>query len=329
MAFRNWLTILVFAWGAPLAAHAGAGGEKCRVLTALPALHALTSALTEGTDIEAIRLPEGAAVPMEAQGNALARLQADAIMKAEAVVTLRNLWRADPLYPTARRHNLRIIEIDASRSWDAAKPGLSVLETPRNNVPWVEAAGPDAGPSPYAWLSPDNGMRMAALIAADLERLSRPDANRIQQNLAAFEGRLRRLKAEYGARMAAQRDPRVLSLASEFAYMLGDFGVFVEGWYVKQDVDWSDGDRSALSRYLRERDIRLVVHKWKPDERIVKAIEKGGARLLVLDAGNPGILTDEAGAYEALLRWNMNALSTALAETAGDAMKDTDRSPRR
>lgn len=329
MSFRNWFAILMLVWGAPLAAHAGASSEICRVLAALPAVHAITSALAEGTGIETIRLPEGAAVPMEAQANALARLQSGVFMKAEAVVTLRSLWRADPLYPAARRRNLRIVEIDASRSWDAAKPGLSVLETPKDNVPWAAPPGPDAGPSPYAWLSPDNGMRMAALIAADLERLSRPDANRIRQNLAALEGRLRRLKAEYGARMATQRDPRVLSLAGEFAYMLGDFGVFVEGWYLKQDVDWSDGDRSALSRYLHERGIRLVVHKWKPDERIVEAIEKGGARLLVLDAGNPGLLSDETRAYEALLKWNMDALLTALADAAGDAARDTDHPPRR
>ncbi|MEV4782961.1 metal ABC transporter solute-binding protein, Zn/Mn family [Burkholderia sp. LMU1-1-1.1] len=307
------------------AADAGDGGR--RVLTALPALHALTATLCEGTRIDVSRLPAGTAVPMEAQSNALTHLQGELFTKADAVVTLRGLWRADPLYPVARSHNLGIIEIDATRSWDAAKPGLAVVETPRNDVPWGEQSGQEAGPSPYAWLGADNGARMAALIAADLMRLSPADANRIARNLAALEQRLRRLKAGYGVRMAALRDPKVLSLANEFAYLLGEFGVFVEGWDARQDVDWRDSDRSALSDYLRRRDIRLVVHKWRPDERIVKAIERGGARLLILDAGNPGLLAGEDGEYEALLRWNIDTLLTALETTADDAARPAGDSP--
>lgn len=324
MSFRSWLAILVLLWSSLAAADAGAG--RLRVLTALPAVHALTSTLCKGTGIEVSRLPPGTAVPMEAQSNALTRLEGELFRKADAVVTLRRLWRADPLYPTARRHNLRIIEIDASRSWDATKPGLAVVETPKNDVPWGVPSGLEDGLSPYAWLSTDNGARMATLIAADLRRLSPADANRIEQNLAALEARLRRLKAEYGVRVAALQDPKVLSLANEFAYLLGEFGVFVEGWDAKQDVDWSDSDRSALTRYLRERGIRLVVHKWRPDERIVQAIESGGAQLLILDVGNPGILGDEAGEYEALQRWNMNALLTAFEKAAGDAAETAGNS---
>lgn len=307
-------------------ADAGDGVGRLRVLTALPAVHALTSTLCKGTGIDVMRLPSGTAVPMEAQSNALTRVDADLFRNADAVITLRSLWRADPLYPMARRHNLRIIEIDAARSWDAAKPNLAVVETPKNDVPWGDPSRLEAGLSPYAWLGTDNGVRMATLIAADLTRLAPADANRIAQNLAALEARLRRLKAGYDVRMAALQDPKVLSLANEFVYALGEFGVFVDGWDARQDIDWSDSDRAALSRYLRERGIRLVVHKWKPDEQIIKAIERGGAQLLILDAGNPGMLTDEAGDYEALLTWNVNTLLTALEKAAGDGSKSNDKS---
>lgn len=318
---RSWLAMLAMLPASQLPAHAETGRQ--RVLTALPPLHALASALVEGTAIDAVRVPLDAAVPMEGQTHALLRLQTTVFQQAVAVITLTSLWRADPLYAAARRHNLRIVEIDASRSWDAAKPGVAVIRAPLNDVPWSGAQSAESNPSPYVWLGPINAMRMAALIAADLARLSPPDAPRIARNLAKFEGRLRRLKARYGARMAELPDPRVLSLASEFVYLFDEFGLYVDGWFVQQDIDWSDADSTALTRHLRERGIRVVIHKWTPDDRIVQAIEAGGARLLILDAGNPGVLADAALGYEALVSWNLDALLAAFA-AAGD-----DGTPRR
>ncbi|CAH0134405.1 metal ABC transporter solute-binding protein, Zn/Mn family [Pseudomonas brassicacearum] len=323
--YRSWGTMLALLLGMPLSAFADTG--KQQVLVALPAAYALTSALSAGTTLEVVRVPADAAVPMESQATALSRLDAAVFQQAEAVITLSSLWRADPLYATARRHNLRIVEIDASRSWDTIKPGVAATRVPANDVPWAAASDADAGHSPYAWLGPVNAMRMSALIAADLARLAPTDAPRIERNLAALEGRLRRLKADYGARLTAVPDLRVLSLANEFIYLFGEFGVFVDGWFIQQDIDWSDTDRAALTRYLRERDIRVVVHKWAPDAKIAKAIEDGGARLLILDMGNPGMLADKANGYEALLGSNLEALLAAFATTGNDTRGDGQSPP--
>ena len=320
MSRRPWLAMLVLLLGNPLCAIADIGRQQ--VLVALPAVYALTSALSDGTTIEVVRLPADAAVPMESQANALSRLDAAAFQQSAAVVTLGSLWRADPLYATARRHNLRIVEIDASHSWDTIKPGVAVARVPSNDVPWATERDVDGGLSPYAWLGPVNAMRMSVIIATDLARLSPSDAPRIEHNLAALESRLRQLKANYGARLVAVPDLRVLSLASEFTYLFGEFGIFVDGWFVRQDIAWSDADCTALTQYLRERDIHVVVHKWAPDARIAKAIEDGGARLLILDAGNPGILADAANGYEALLSSNLDALLAAFAPPGANTRGD-------
>jgi ABC-type Zn uptake system ZnuABC Zn-binding protein ZnuA len=312
--------MLVLLLGNPLCAIADIGRQQ--VLVALPAVYALTSALSDGTTIEVVRLPADAAVPMESQANALSRLDAAAFQQSAAVVTLGSLWRADPLYATARRHNLRIVEIDASHSWDTIKPGVAVARVPSNDVPWATERDVDGGLSPYAWLGPVNAMRMSVIIATDLARLSPSDAPRIEHNLAALESRLRQLKANYGARLVAVPDLRVLSLASEFTYLFGEFGIFVDGWFVRQDIAWSDADCTALTQYLRERDIHVVVHKWAPDARIAKAIEDGGARLLILDAGNPGMLADAANGYEALLSSNLDALLAAFAPPGANTRGD-------
>ncbi len=88
---------------------------------------------------------------------------------------------------------------------------------------------------------------------------------------------------------------------------------------MRQDIDWTDADRAALSHYLREREIRVVVHKWAPDAKIAQAIKDGGARLLVLDMGNPGMLADVANGYETLLSANLDALLAAFAPDGAPA----------
>jgi len=316
-SMRRGLALLALLLGGAPSAFAQVGQQQ--VLVALPAVYALTAALGQGTHIEVVRVPMDAAVPMESQANALSRLEPAVFEKAVAVVTLSSLWRADPLYATARRHNLRIVEIDASHSWDSFKPGVAVTRMPSNDVPWAGARDGDGGPSPYAWLGPVNAMRMSALIAADLARLSPPDAPQIERNLAALDDRLRQQKADYGDRLLKVPDLRVLSLASEPVYLFGEFGVYVDGWFVRQDIDWTDADLAALTRYLRERDIHVVVHKWAPDARIAQAIKDGGARLLILDIGNPGMLANAANGYEALLSSNLDALLAAFAPAGAPA----------
>lgn len=308
------LRSLLLAFLLGMTASVLADTAKPRVLVALPALYALIASLSQGTHIETVRIPGDAAVPMESQANALSRLDPGVFQQADAVITLSSLWRADPLYAVARRHNLRIVEIDASRSWDPVKPGVAVTRTPVNDVPWATAEEPGQGePSPYAWLGPINAMRMSAIIAADLARLSPEDAAQIARNLDTLENRLRQLKADYGPRLAQILDLRVLSLAGEFTYLFGEFDIFVDGWFIRQDVDWSPADRDALTRYLRERDIKVVVHKWAPDAAIAQAVEAGGARLLVLDAGNPGILANASKSYDELLRADLDAVLAAFA----------------
>lgn len=305
---RRWVLALLLS--SSLTAFADAGRQQ--VLVALPAVYALTSVLSDGTAIEVVRVPQDAAVPMESQAHALSRLAPDVFQQATAVVSLRGLWHADPLYATARRHNLRIVEIDASHAWDSIKPGVAAIRAPADDVPWAAVHKAEGDLSPYAWLGPVNAMRMSAIIAADLARLSPDDASRIERNLGGLEGRLRALKAKYGARLVHVTDLRVLSLASEFIYLFDEFGIYVDGWFIRQDIDWSDADRTALTQYLREREIRVVVHKWAPDARTVQAIEDAGAQLLILDTGNPGVLADPTNGYYVLMVANLNALLAAF-----------------
>lgn len=288
------------------------------VLTTLQATYSITSALAAGTGIRVVNVPAQGSV-MDSQAFALTRVD-DAIFKeAEAVVGISRLWRDDPLYAAARARNLRIVNIDAVSPWNPSESGVSVIRRPVSDVPWVpRQADVDPGLSRFIWLSLTNATRMAELVAADLERLSPADAPHIGKNLNAFTTSMRRMKADYGARFAGLADPRVLSLADEFVYLLSDLGVFVDGWFIKQDVNWTDSDRAALTAYLKEHGVRVVVHKWEPDPGIASAIAAAGAKLVVLDAGDPGGVARTGPlpveGYQALMRANMEGLLSALSQ---------------
>lgn len=286
------------------------------VLTTLQATYSITSALAEGTSIRVMNVPPQGAV-MDSQAFALTRVDDATFRQAEAVVSIGKLWRDDPLYAAARARNLQIINIDASYPWDPKESGVSVIRNPVSTVPWAAStADADAGLSRYVWLSPTNATRMAELVAADLMRLSPVDKARVQANLNKFTTSMRQLSAEYGAKFAALPDPRVMSLADEFVYLMADLGVFVDGWFIKQDVNWTVADYAALTDYLKGHAIHVVVHKWQPDEKIVAAIANAGAQLVVLDAGDPGVAatTGElpSQGYQSLMRNNMNSLLAAF-----------------
>jgi ABC-type Zn uptake system ZnuABC Zn-binding protein ZnuA len=290
------------------------------VLTTLQATYSITSALAAGTQIHVVNVPAQGAV-MESQAFSLTRVDDAVFKEAEAVVGIGRLWRDDPLYPAARARNLRIINIDAVSPWNPVESGVSVIRKPVSDVPWApREEGADPGLSRFIWLSATNATRMAELISGDLTRLSPADASRIQANLKGFTTSMRQLKADYGSKFATLPDPRVLSLADEFVYLLSDLGIFVDGWFIKQDVNWTDADYAALTSYLKEHGVQVVVHKWEPDAKIAAAIATAGAKLVVLDPGDPG-LAARSGAlppegYQALMRANMDALLTALSPKA-------------
>lgn len=130
------LTRRVFGWLAGLILMAAAGmaiaqpqnaaaGTKrsATVLAAHPIVVSLAETLTEGSGIEILRAAP-ANLPYTRWGAYFAGRGAAALAReaarADAVLTLRSLWPDDPLYPLARRANIRMVEIDAARPIDEA-----------------------------------------------------------------------------------------------------------------------------------------------------------------------------------------------------------------
>jgi ABC-type Zn uptake system ZnuABC Zn-binding protein ZnuA len=303
--------------GAPAGAQAQ-DAEGPTVLTATQATYSLAKALTASSSIHVSNVPaDGRQWSLlkdyiERRAEALA----PTFMAATAVVTLTNALPGDPLYRFAREANIRVVDIEAAVPWSPGTPGVALVAAPASSVDWGGDPDPSTGDTaPYLWLSVSNAIRMGDIVAHDLAALFPAEAATIGVNLDRWKRSLLALRSEYQNRIIAAGDDTVFALTGDFVYLTNDLGLFVDGYFIKQDVRWTAEDLASLTAHLRERDIRVVIHKWQPSEAIQNAIRAAGARLVVLDAGDPGIVQDRALAPDGLQRilaGNLAALADAL-----------------
>lgn len=207
------LTLAVALCGLVNTSFAADSAKPLQVLASLPITYGLGEVLLKGTNVNLER-----AAPANLPGSrqtayftgrgapALAKLATD----ADAVIGLRSLWADDPLYPIARRSNIRIVEVDAARPVDGALPGIAVQ--PGNKVDGLNS---------QPWFSSNNMGRMADVMAADLVRLAPAAKPVIEANLAALKQRLLKFSADSEARLASADNLSVMSLSDHFGYLIG------------------------------------------------------------------------------------------------------------
>ncbi len=287
------------------------------VLTGTQATYSLTMALTAGTPIRVENVP--------ADGRQLSLLKdyiarrmdvlAPKFAEATAVVTLTNALAGDPLYRFARDANIRIVDIEAGVPWSLDAPGVALADTPASTVAWGSDPDPaETAVAPYFWLSVSNAIRMGDLIAHDLEALFPSSAATIGANLETLKRSLLGLRGDYQGRLIDSGADVVFALTGDFVYLTNDMGLFVDGYFIKQDVRWTEGDLAALTRHLRDNEIKVVLHEWEPSEAIQNAVSAAGAKLVVLQTGDPGVVVERALAPDGLqqiLRQNLDAIAAA------------------
>lgn len=242
-----------------------------QVLTTLPVTHSLAAALLDGTGVQ-LKHAAPANLPASRQpsyfsGRGGASLQ-KAAQHADAVIGVRSIWRDDPLYPMARRSNIRIVEIDAARPVDAALPGIAVT-------------GDDAYGA-YPWLNPTNLGRMADVVANDLERLSPDDKAKIQGNLAGIKRQLLALAASSQTRLAELDNLTVITLSERLGYLASGLNLDV----VQQPLPaaWDAAALQALADNLTAHDVALVLDHRQPEAAVAEVIKAAGAKLVVVES---------------------------------------------
>jgi ABC-type Zn uptake system ZnuABC Zn-binding protein ZnuA len=242
------------------------------VLASLPVTYGLGALLLDGTSVKLVRAaPENIPAtrqPSYFSGRGAAGLQ-KAAGKADAVIGLRSIWSDDPLYPVARRTNIRIVEIDAARPVDGALPGIAVQG---ENVF-----------SGYPWLNPTNMGRMADVLANDLGRLSPADHDKIQANLAGLKRQLLDLSAGSEAKLAEADNLSVVNLSDRLGYLIGGLNLDLIDHPQVADDQWTPEQLKQLGDELKGQDVALVLHHKQPAQAVVDVIAASGTKLVVVD----------------------------------------------
>ncbi|WP_053146277.1 metal ABC transporter solute-binding protein, Zn/Mn family [Pseudomonas sp. P97.38] len=263
-----------------LPAFAAESSRPVHLLASLPVTYGLSETLLKGTDVKLDRAAP-ANLPGTRQSAYFSGRGAPALSKlardADAVIGLRSLWPDDPLYPMARRSNIRIVEVDAARPVDGALPGIAVQP------------GTADGLASQPWMASHNLGRMADVIAADLVRLAPSAKPSIDSNLATLKQRLLKLSADSEKRLASADNLSVVSLSEHFGYLISGLNLDTIGTDARPDAEWTPEALAQLTAQLKDNEVALVLHHRQPSEAVKAAIREGGSQLLVLstDAADP------------------------------------------
>ncbi|MDO7898310.1 metal ABC transporter solute-binding protein, Zn/Mn family [Pseudomonas citrulli] len=264
-------------------AFAAESSRPVHLLASLPVTYGLGAALLKGTDVKLERAAP-ANLPGTRQSAYFSGRGASALGKlavdADAVIGLRSLWPDDPLYPMARRSNIRIVEVDAARPVDGALPGIAVQP------------GMADGLASQPWMASHNLGRMADVIAADLVRLAPSAKPGIDSNLAALKQRLLKLSADSEKRLASAENLSVVSLSEHFGYLISGLNLDGISTDARPDAEWTAEALKQLTATLKDNDVAVVLHHRQPSEALKAAISEGGSRLQVLSTDGPDPISE-------------------------------------
>lgn len=264
----------LFASAAHAAPTAADSKTPLRVLASLPITYGLGQILLKDSGV-VLERAAAANLPGSRQTAYFTGRGADALRKlavdSDAVIGLRSIWPDDPLYPNARRSNIRIVEIDAARPVDGSLPGIAVQ--PSQGIDGLNS---------QPWLSTNNMGRMADVMAADLVRLAPTAKPRIESNLASLKQQLLKLTADSEASLASADNLSVVSLSDRLSYLIGGLNLELIDTQLLTDEQWTPEAIQKLTQTLKDNDIALVLDHRQPPEPVKAAIAAAGSKLLVV-----------------------------------------------
>jgi len=267
--------------------------QPVRVLASLPITYGLGQILLKDSGV-VLERAAAANLPGSRQTAYFTGRGAEALrglaVKADAVIGLRSIWADDPLYPNARRSNIRIVEIDAARPVDGSLPGIAVQ-------PGQGVDGLNSQP----WLASNNMGRMADVMAADLVRLAPAAKPKIEGNLAALKQQLLKLSASSEASLASADNLSVVSLSDRFGYLVSGLNLELIDSLALTDEQWTPEAVQKLAKTLKDNDVALVLDHRQPPEPVKAAIDEAGSKLLVLGIDGADPLAELQGDIEQII----------------------------
>lgn len=247
------------------------------VLTNTQATYTLTSMLAENTDIKVKSLFETSASMSYDQIQTLKSIPKESYNDVVAVVDLQRVWIYDSLFEFARRENIKVIEIDASYSYQD-NTSLSLLI---NNYHKGENVGQT---NPYVWLDLGNANKMTQIIAHDLIRLFPENKDVINKNLEKTLNILEKLAEEYNS---LDNIDGVIVLSENLNYLITYLNIFSEY------VNINDLSVSNIKKIMKQTDLKVFVSDKGIKKEIVEEIKRNKGTVVILKTGNLPVEDEE------------------------------------
>jgi len=272
---------------------------KEKVLTSIQSVYSIAQNITKNTDIEVYSIFDSD-ISMDYGKSAFDNKDLDlAVAKnAVAVIDVAKVWENDYLYEYVRRQNIRIIEIDASYSFSGDDYSALSLLNYKNGER-----------NPYVWMSLQNTIKMADIIAADLTRLFPKNEKVIATNLKKFTEELKDLENNYLRETLNAKSLSVIALTGNLDYLFNELNIFAN------HVEFSQMTSENIDKIMKENGSKIIVSdKWLKKE-VISEIEKKGGKFIVLDTFNiPRELNEkmDPDGYLKGMKENLDKLAKAL-----------------
>lgn len=245
-------------------------GLSSTVLTNTQATYTLTNMLTKDTSIKVKSLFETSASMSYNQLETLKKYNKNDFEDVDVVVDLQRVWRQDSLYEYTRRHNIKVIEIDASYSYqDNSALALSIA-----NYHYKDEV------NPYVWLDFNNTKKMLGIISRDLSLIYPKESKTINKNYKQAINLIDNLSSRYINEIKLSE---VFSLSENMNYLFSYLNI--SSIY----IDINKLTEKDVVNLMNEYDIHTFVSDKGVKRKIRKAIEENGGRVIILSTGELGV----------------------------------------
>ena len=241
-----------------------------KVLTSIQSVYSIVKNITKDSDIEVYSIFDSD-VSMDYGKSAFdnSDLDLSSAKEAVAVVDVAKVWNNDYLYEYARRKNIRIIEIDASYSFSGNDYlSLSLLNYKNGDR------------NPYVWMSFQNVIKMANIVADDLSELFPENSKIIEKNLTKFSQEIKEIENGYLEKTLTLSSLSVITLTENLDYLFNDLNIFFNY------TDSNEVTVKNVAEIMKRNNSKIFISDRWIKKEIINEIEKKGGKFLVLDTFN-------------------------------------------
>lgn len=241
-----------------------------KVLTSIQSVYSIVKNITKDSDIEVYSIFDSD-VSMDYGKSAFDNKDLDlsSAKDAVAVVDVAKVWNNDYLYEYARRKNIRIVEIDASYSFSGNDYlSLSLLNYKNGDR------------NPYVWMSFQNVIKMANIVADDLSELFPENSKIIEKNLTKFSQEIKEIENGYLEKTLTLSSLSVITLTENLDYLFNDLNIFFNY------TDSNEMTVKNVSEIMKRNNSKIFISDRWIKKEIINEIEKKGGKFLVLDIFN-------------------------------------------